>query len=344
MKLKNIVILILVKILALFTKKNKINLKSLKVLVLSTTGLGDTLWAEPFVKEIKKHFPNSKISFFTSPLGKQVLKANPHIDDFFVFKKSKLFSIIKILKRQKIQIVFHLHTSQRLVLPIAAVIGAQKIVGYKRKTKGLDFLLTDSLYEKKTHEIEKRLRLLKFLKIFSIISSPKYYFENELIKKSSQELKILIHPGAKDSYKTWPIKSYISLAKLYLEKYKAKVFFSFGFADKRLKDISLNASETFFIIDSLTISNFANEILNMDLMITNDTGPMHLAASIGTPTIGIFSATDPKISGPIGKNAVSVYRKKTCTPCLARKCNEPFCFYQISPKEIFDVSRSFLDK
>jgi ADP-heptose:LPS heptosyltransferase len=343
-KLKNLFILILVKFINLFTKINEVRFRNLKILVLSTTGLGDTLWATPFLEEIKKYYPTAEICFFTTSLGHELLKNNPHIDTFVIFQIRKLFSLIKKLKKLKIQIVFHLHTSQRLFLPIASIIGAQKIVGYKGKTKGLDKLLSDVFLDTFTHQIEKRLKLLKILKISASISAPKYYFspKDPIIKKLN-EINILIHPGAKDRYKLWPFSYYIELAKMYQQTYQAKIFFSFGPSDGQIKKLFHQYNEFFCILENLPISIYAKLISSMHLMVTNDTGTMHLAAATGIPTIGIFSVTDPKVCGPIGENTTVVYRKKTCSPCLNRKCFEPFCFYQINPTHIFKVSEKFLN-
>ena len=73
-------------------------------------------------------------------------------------------------------------------------------------------------------------------------------------------------------------------------------------------------------------------------MISNDTGPMHLALAVQTPTIGLFTPTDPNLCGPYFVNStLAIAKKQTCSPCLRKKCAEPFCLLQIGVNEVYDA-------
>jgi heptosyltransferase-1/heptosyltransferase-2 len=77
----------------------------------------------------------------------------------------------------------------------------------------------------------------------------------------------------------------------------------------------------------------------MKMVIANDTGPMHLAFAQKTPTIGLFTPTDPALCGPYYVDAaVTIAKKPTCTPCLRKRCKEPFCLMQISVQEVYDTA------
>jgi ADP-heptose:LPS heptosyltransferase len=77
-------------------------------------------------------------------------------------------------------------------------------------------------------------------------------------------------------------------------------------------------------------------IEKFNFFITNDTGPMHIAFAMKTPTIALFSATDPKRCGPYHAENVSViYKNPTCIPCIRKRCRVPFCLEQISPEEVW---------
>ena len=336
----------LVKFLNIFSKKNAYKQISPRFLILSTTGLGDTLWATPAIRDLKRQFKNAYLAVLTTSFGKEVLENNPNIDKIFIFSKLfswKTFYLWRILKKQKIQVILHFHTSQRVILPFAATIGAEKIIGYLGKTKGLDQLLTDSLKKRKLHEIEKRLQLLKALEISAKTSLPECFLSKKESVSQKKEKWILFHPGAKDGYKCWPLESYLDLAELYKKKYHAKIFFSTGPNDKALlKKIENSCNDT--IIKNLKLKDFTKTLSKMDLVVTNDTGPMHLACALKVPTVAIFSPTDPDECGPRAKLVEVIKVQRTCLPCLLKKCREPFCFYQISPKDVFERSRNFLEK
>jgi len=331
--------------LNIFSKKNVYQTTGPRFLILSTTGLGDTLWATPAIKALKIRFKNAYLAVLTTGFGKEVLENNPYIDDIFVFNKLfswKIFSLWRKLKKKKIQIIFHFHTSQRVVLPFTATIGAEKVIGYLGKTKGLDQVLTDPFKEIKLHEDEKRLHLLNALEISVKITPPECFLSKNIQEEKRKEKWILLHPGAKDGYKCWPLESYIDLAELYKKTYNAKIFFSIGPGDmgllKPIEKLSYN------VIKNLKLKDFTNTLSKMDLVVTNDTGPMHLACALNIPTVVIFSSTNPDECGPIADLVEVIKAQRTCLPCLLRKCREPFCFYQVGPKDVFKKSRNFLEK
>ncbi len=344
--LKNFVLLFLVKISRVFVKTNSYQELNPRFLILSTTGLGDTLWATPAIKTLKLHFKDSYIAVLTTNFGSEVLANNPHIDDLFTIDKLfsfKTFPLWRKLKKQRIQVIFHFHTSQRIILPFASTIGAEKIIGSFGKTKGLDQILTDPFKELKLHEIEKRLHLLSALGVSAKLTYPECFLSKKLNNPQKKEKWILLHPGAKDGYKCWPLDSYLDLAELYKKEYNAKIFFSIGPSDKPLlKIIESSCNDT--IVKNLKLKDFARTLSKMDLVVTNDTGPMHLSCALNVPTLAIFSSTDPRECGPKGTLVKVIKVQKTCTPCLLRKCKEPFCFYQVSPKDVYETSRNFLEK
>ena len=94
---------------------------------------------------------------------------------------------------------------------------------------------------------------------------------------------------------------------------------------------------------NLSLRAFAALLQQMDLLICNDTGPLHLACALGKPVIGIYSATDPFLCGPHQANhAVAIAKKASCTPCLKKKCASPFCLLQIGTCEVSDAAIKML--
>ena len=160
MKLKNWILKGIVSLL----KPRRPNPSTQKrFLVLSTTGLGDTLWGTPALRALRETYPDCYIAVLTSPIGREILKYNPQIDEVFVVKNPvfrRLFSLWRTLKRRRISHVLSFHISQRPILPFAAILGAQQIIGTKGLHKELDFLLTDALEKKEQHEIQRRLDLV----------------------------------------------------------------------------------------------------------------------------------------------------------------------------------------
>jgi ADP-heptose:LPS heptosyltransferase len=309
-----------------------------RFLIVSTTGLGDTLWATPALHNLRKAYPHAYIGVLTSSLGKEVLQNNPHVDE--IFSMSKKRTLVKLWGK-KISTVLIFHTSQRWVLPLCALLGASKIVGTKGGHKGLDSLLTDCLPASLVHEIERRLQMVKSVGASTTFKSIEVYPSPQDLRKaqelvSGQALVVGLHPGAKDRFKQWPPSNFIRLGKLLQKKLGCTIVITGVPQEKTLvEQIAASIPGAIPLYQNLPILTFAALLQNLSLFITNDTGPLHLASASQTPTIALFTPTDPLLCGPYFAPHVKVVQKKpTCFPCLKKNCHEPFCLLQITPEEV----------
>ena len=314
--------------------------KKIRLLIVSTTGLGDTLWATPAIRAIKKSFPNSYLAVLTSPIGHQVLLSNPYIDEFFVIDKSPLFSCVKLfskLKSRRLEIALIFHTSQRFILPFISVCGPQEIIGNQGMNKGLDDFLTSAIEKKPIHEIERRLEISEKLGIsregtyldFFLTEEEKKFAIHFLKKKS---FAVGIHPGSKDPFKRWRLNHFISLGKRLYKDYRAKIYVTGGKGEEILaKKVSDAIPKALSIAGKFNIRQLAALIEHFNLFLTNDTGPMHIAYAMKTATFSPFVPTHVSSCGPYQvKNASFIQKSPTCFPCLKKKCRDPFCLEQIS--------------
>lgn len=323
-----------------------------RFLILSTTGLGDTLWATPAIRALRECFATSYIAVLTSQLGKILLQHNRRIDELFVLKEplfSSLFSLYRQLKSKKITHVLSFHTSQRAVLPLASLLGAQQIIGTHGIHKGLDCLLTHPLENIPMHEIQRRLCIVSKVGAHSLDSSMELFLSSEderMAENFLDELHIpsylpliCLHPGSKDRFKQWPISHFIELGNQLIQNLGCRILVTGNASEKPLVSHIATKIEGAFGVTHLPLLTSAALIKRMDLMITNDTGPMHLAFAQKVPTLALFSPTDPKLCGPYYVDNTSVIaRKQTCTPCLRKKCREPFCMMQIGVQQVYEAA------
>ncbi len=336
----------------LFKKSETLSPNKESFLIVSTTGLGDTLWGTPAIRELRKSYPKCHISVLTSRLGKEVLQDNPHIDEFFVVSDSLLSFVSPLLKLRKKRVgtAFIFHTSQRFALPLCALCSIPKIIGTRGLNKGLDSLLTKTLKKKREHEIERRLEIVKEAgaKITNPLLEINWAQESEdKIKESlPTDLPLIgLHPGAKDLFKQYPPSYFAQLGNKLAKKHGCRIVITGGPDEKELvQSISSQIKHSIPLAGQLTIAELAALIHKFSLFITNDTGPMHIAFAIETPTIALFSPTDPKLCGPYKATQVKVlYKPPTCRPCLKKKCLDPFCLRQIPQSSIMNASEELLN-
>lgn len=313
-----------------------------RILIASTTGLGDTLWATPAIRALKKAHPNSKLCLLTSPIGEQVLKNNPYIDHILIMKNASLIQAPKIvykIRQFAPEQIYIFHTSQRIALPLCAMNRAKSIIGTQGLNKGLDTLLTQSFPLVQQHEISRRMQMTGLSGDETLdwhISSDEAQWAQEFMKQFTAPI-IALHPGSKDRFKQWPVEHFIKLGEKCVKQLGAQVVVTGNALEKPLADqIAASIDGALSLAGQLNIRQLGALLPHFKRFITNDTGPMHMAFATKVPTIALFSPTDPNLCGPHhAKSSVAIAKNKTCFPCLRKKCHDPFCMRSIGIDEVF---------
>lgn len=329
-------------------------------LIVSTTGIGDTLWGTPAIKALRKTFPHGQISVLTNPSGYEILKGNPCTDDIFIFRRGlrgcfSLPGLLAQLRRKNIDTVFIFHASDRIIWPICFFTGASEIIGIEGQNKGLDFILTQAKSpQNNIHGIEARLRLVKQVgaetpdQSISVHLSGEdrenagRFLESNGIKENS--LLIGFHPGAQEPFKCWPAKNFIDAGNVLMNRYDCRIIITGNSNEKALaEDIASGIRGAVPVAGKLSIRETAAIIEKMSLFVTNDTGPMHIAFALKTPTIAIFSPTDPVLCGPHhAERAITIKKPITCNPCIGKKCLTPACMEQVTVDEVIAEAKTLL--
>ena len=314
-----------------------------RILVVSTTGVGDSLWGSPAIRALRKKHPQGYIALLTSPIGKQLFQNNPYLDEIFTLTNSALLSSIRLLgalRKKTFDTALIFHLSQRPILPLVSLTGPSKIVGTEGINKGLDHLLTDPIKQSPIHEIQRRLNIAGCED-----SSPEMELfltedENETALKHLPNTHLIIgmHPGAKDKFKQWDPKHFVELGRKLAQEKGATLMITGDKGEAPLAEqIASSIPGAISVAGKLPVRTTAALIEKFDLFITNDTGPMHIAFAMGTPTLALFAPTDPKLCGPYQISHGTVLQKpRSCTPCIRKKCRSPFCMEQLSPDEVYE--------
>lgn len=323
-----------------------------RILVISTTALGDTLWATPALASLRMHFPLERIAVLTSPTGSAVLQHNPNIDQLYVLKEPmafRFFSYVHKLKNEAFDAALIFHASQRLILPLCHFSRIPRIIATTGINKGLDELITDPIQPCYEHEIQRRLSLIQKLGASPTNQTLSYYVQdnerqevNAFIGPTKKKL-IAIHPGSKEAFRRWPIQCFAKVGSSLKKEFDCEIFLTGNSSEKELlQKLQMHLPEA-RIVPSSSIRFLGAFLERMDLVLSNDTGPFHLACALNRPTIGLYVSTDPALCGPyLAPRATVISRPITCQPCLKRRCKDPFCFLQISPQEIIETVRKFL--
>ncbi len=220
------------------------------------------------------------------------------------------------------------------------------------------------------HAIDQRLDILRYLFGASLDSEQdrrmelpydpevsrqiwdRLFFQNGLVPDGRPVKRIGLQFSASGLHKTWPEGHFSELGARLLASSEANVVCLVGGpadrkAARRLKEaISTKSGTEGRVLDlagKIGLSRFPELIRGLDLLITNDTGPLHVAIAVGTPTISLFVPGEPGETGPVQDLAIHrvITREKPCSPCVDKYCKNPHCMGLIPVEEVYEeASRS----
>jgi ADP-heptose:LPS heptosyltransferase len=298
------------RFLPLFKKVS--DLKSFNnVLVVSNSGLGDTILSTPAIVSLRQSFPNLNITFMVHKKMYPLFSGFEYVDDFVLYSSGFLsqIGIVKQLRQKKIDTIFLFHSNGPEDIFFSILSGAKNIL---KMTDNSNHEFKDIFSNKPNtntqHDIEKKLDLVKLFnpkETSKRMLVPKYFYKSgNFFDKEPSILYIGIQLGAQDIYKMWPVDNFVKLAKRLNEEFSKIKFIMLGstkYEQNLTKEFTLEFGQSDLIIDlcgGSSIQELPGILNDLDLLITNDTGTLHLAVALQKRTVSLFGPTDSEVFGP----------------------------------------------
>lgn len=324
-----------------------------KILVINTMCIGDLVLCTPLLRVLKNNFTKSYLAVLSNKSNADILLGNPCVDETISLDKkgrhkniSGMLNLIKQIREDKFDLVINLTTSER-AFAIAYLSGAKRIISYPPFSKK---------HSGDVHKVEEHLNLLKKLNLsiykhngLEVFPSPNSvkYVENFLAehKAKSSEVLIGLNPGASWPNKKWSPENFASLADNLMKKEGIKVVFTGGKEDIPLVNEIIAYMDTKPIIATgqTSLQQLAAFLQKCDLVITSDSGPLHIAVGVRTQVIALFGPSSSVIYGPYGKDHRVVKKDLSCSPCSQNKvCSNNCCMKSITVQEVLEVVDEYL--
>jgi heptosyltransferase I len=337
----------------------------LKILILKPSSLGDVIQALPVLRLLKRHRPASEIFWWIDSQLAPLLEEDPDLTGVVRFERQRwaapghwpeMLRSIRWLREQNFDWVIDLQCLARSGA-FAWLANGKFLIGLDEVREGARGFYDRAVRRASfhTHAVDWYLAVLPQLGVPLHWNFPWLPERPEManrVKAKWQTGKarwIAIQPGARWANKRWPVEYFAALVRRLAEKFSDTRFAILGGKeDQPLGGIiaRVEPERCFNLCGQTSLPEMVEWVRLCDLMITNDTGPMHVAAALGKPLVALFGPTEPRRTGPYGQLNNVLRIDLPCSPCLRSHChyektNE--CLNALLPAMVFEFARKKLE-
>jgi len=351
-----------------------------EILLSNLARMGDLIQTTPVLTGLKKKWPDARITLLVNSAFKEICKNMPFIDrlvtcDCGVFTKMlrvekhslvecyrRIEELIDEVNRTEYDLAINVLTTDESTF-LASLFNAREVRGVTAGADGVRIIrhpwqryLVNIIPSRKYNTFHLCDMMIKAAGIpptgdglhlsVSDEESAKAKVLLEQFGVSEDDLLVGFHLGASQEVKTWPVASFARLGDMLAESLKARVLFTGLKSDEQFgKEFeSVSASRAINLIGKTNLSETAALLKRCSLMITNDTGPLHIATAVGTTSIDLsLGHVCFRETGPYGENHYVMAADTSCSPCRhSFKCADLRCREMVTPNSVFELATRVL--
>ncbi len=321
-----------------------------KILIIKPSSLGDVVHSLPFLNAVRTGFPEAEIHWVIAKGFEGLLEGHPMINKLWIINKDawkniknvgstvkEMEFLFKELKKEHFDLVVDLQGLLRSGV-ITAATGAPVRVGFSEAREGSRVFYTHKVKGgKDIHAVDRYLRIAAFLECDTsdvCFPFPLYKQSSPITLPSSEDYAVLV-PGARWKTKIWPPEKFGKLSsKLPLSTVIVGSKKDTDIADKIVAQSNGNSIS---LAGKTDLKELIEVMRGARFVVSNDSGPMHIAAALSIPVFAIFGPTDPSKTGPYGKGHTVIREDIPCSPCLKRKCSDIKCMNSLPAKKVYEI-------
>lgn len=348
------------------SKKQEVRGHNRRILIVKPSSLGDIVHSLPVLRALRKLFPEAHIGWLVKEVWKEILTENPLLDEIIVLNKGPggFVSAIRNVRNSRFDTIIDLQGLFRSGA-ISLFSGADERLGFEnaREFAHLFYNKKIKLPDKQLHAVNRYLLAIDVIAGDEVLKQsqetapdfPLYIttddaeWAREFLKKNDlSEITplIAINPSARWLKKRWPVQLFAELINRLIQELKAGIILLGSREDIPVaEEISSLVHGRLTIAAGTTSLKTLTALLDrVDVLITNDSGPMHIAAALGKPVTALFGPTDPVLTGPYGKNHTVIKKDMECSPCFRKPCKHkrPLCMESITVDEVMEKVKTKL--
>jgi heptosyltransferase-1 len=353
-------------------RKPLITDKPKSILLIKLSAIGDVVHSLPLLEVLRKNFPEARIDWLVEEEASQIIQGHRDLDRMILsrrksWQKRLLMPGQKVIVLREIREFLHdlRSTSYDLVVDLQGLLKSGMLTGLSRGRRKIGFtgggkegsylFLTEKPYffDYNKHALDRYLSVAEHLNCrvgswkgdIPIRSSDRQAVEHFLREHSlDREVLVAINPVAKWNTKLWEEERFAFLSDRLQKELSCKVLFTGSKEDQPVNARIIGGMETtpLDLTGRTGLKELAYLYSKCRFVISTDTGPMHIAAAVGTPVVALFGPTAPWRTGPYGKVHRVIREEIPCSPCFKRECFDVTCMRGISVDRVFESAKEFL--
>ena len=344
------------------------------IALVKLSAIGDVVHALPVASALRKRYPHSHLTWIVEGKSREIVDGNPDLDEVIVFEKARwvkefpyphrtfpvlweIFRFSRQLRKANFDLVIDLQGLIKSgVLTWLAGTGTRIgfSVDYCRESANARFTNYHITPAKEdVHIIDQCLSLVRELETdtqhkqfkIHVPEKDRKYIEKFLEKKgvSKADFLLLINPGAAWETKQWGVENYAQLADQVISDLGLMVIFLWGPSELTLvKSIQKKMRQPAIRACPTTLKQSMALMQQAHLFVSGDTGPLHIAAALNIPCVGIYGPSSPERNGPYGKIHRVVQTNVSCRNCFRRFCSNQECMKSIPVSRVMETIRDMV--
>ncbi len=331
-----------------------------RICLIKPSALGDVIQTLPVLTALRTRFPNAHIAWVINRSYADLLASHPHLNEVIPFERGRgkpwsravcrsFAELCESLRQRQFDLVCDLQGLLRSGLLARATMAPRRI-GLGDAREAARFFFTDvvDVPEDNMSAVDRYWLLVEALGIgsaakqFVISVEPAIQAWAEGLTAGWSGLRIAIHAGARWMTKRWPIENFVEIAQRLQREFDVR-FVLIGGGDEMAGAHKLESAlpgRCFNLVGQTSLKQLAAILARVNLLITNDSGPMHLAAAVGTSVAALFTCTSPVRARPYGSGHVILATNIWCAASYLKKCSRMDCMTELTPDRVWLAIRS----
>ncbi len=344
-----------------------------RILIIKPSSLGDVVHALPTLQALRSRFPSAHIAWVVEEENADLLQGHPALDEIVLLRRGRwrrelgvrgalaeIWSWARRIRARSDDLVIDLQGLLKSAW-IVLLSRAPYKVGLGEGREGSTWCLTHVLPAERgpCHAVDRYLRVARFLG--AEVTTPAFHIPvdpasearaRDLLREAGAapgRPSVILHAAARWGTKLWEEERFARLGDLLHTRWGATVLLTGTGADRPLLDAIARRMEypASVLAGGTTLRELAALLRRVDLMVSVDSGPLHIASALGTPVVALFGPTDPRRTGPYGFGGAVLRVDLPCSPCRKARCqiaDERLCMRSLHEEAVLQAAEKILER